>query len=121
MSVVGTGVAAAVAQTALQAQQVAARRDRQSSRTTADAKQLRDLFDSRLKALEEADASEAGAQLHVDGQLPDRPAPQQEPQQKDHEPAEPDGADVGTQAPGYDPARPDSAGAGFYRHLDVEG
>lgn len=47
MSVIGTGTAAAVAQTALQAQQVARRRDRAKTDSAGDAKRIRETIQQR--------------------------------------------------------------------------
>ena len=117
MSVVGTGVASAVAQTTVQAQQVASRRDRQAGRTATDAKQLRDLFESRLKILDEADPPEAGSQMRLDEQLPDRSVRQQ----KNREPVEQERFDDDAVVSGSGSVRPASSGDNFCRHLDVQG
>ena len=116
MSIIGTGGAAGVAQTAYQAQQVARQRD-QAARSTAEAKQLRELLD-HMRALEEGDEFESPAQLRVDGQLQDReqpahdqPAPHREPDDETSSQS-PDVGEV------EDSHRADDAH--LYRHLDVQ-
>lgn len=75
MSVIGTGLAAAVAQTGLQAQQVAARRDKRENNRTRQAQRDTEVFQTRLLGLEEHDGDEAATRLHVDNQQPDREHP----------------------------------------------
>lgn len=75
MSVIGTGIAAAVAQTGLQSQQVAARRDKRESNRTRQSQRDTEVFETRLLGLEEHDGDEAATRLHVDNQQPDRKHP----------------------------------------------
>lgn len=75
MSVIGTGLAAAVAQTGLQSQQVAARRDKRENNRIRQAQRDTEVFQTRLLGLEEHDGDEAATRLHVDNQQPDREHP----------------------------------------------
>lgn len=75
MSAIGTGIAAAVAQTSLQSQQVASRRDKRESNRTRQAQQDAEVFETRLLGLEEHDSDEQATRLHVDNQQPDREHP----------------------------------------------
>ena len=75
MSVLGTGVAAGVAQTSLQAQQVARRRDKRARETEKQAQHVREVFEAHIKGLEENDTDETTARLHVDSQLNDHEDP----------------------------------------------
>ena len=75
MSVIGTGIAAAVAGTGLQSQQVAARRDKRENNRTRQAQRDMEVFQTRLLGLEEHDGDEAATRLHVDNQQPDREHP----------------------------------------------
>lgn len=71
LSVIGTGIAAAVAQTGLQSQQVARQRDRRESNRTRQAQRDSEVFETRLIGLEEHDGDEQATRLHVDNQQPD--------------------------------------------------
>ncbi|WP_432798005.1 hypothetical protein [Poriferisphaera sp. WC338] len=76
MSVMGTGVAAGVAQTALQGQQQAKKRDKKVREQDQTAKHVRDVFEAHIKGLEENEADEnTSARLHVDSQLRDHQEP----------------------------------------------
>ena len=118
MSVIGTGTAAAVAQTALQAEQVARRRDRRTTESDADAKRLREMLEAHLRALEEGDEAETPAQLHIDGEMLDHqgPPPQTEtPQHTQKDPQADDGVDATEGSADPD----DQSDPPLYRHLDV--
>lgn len=75
MSVIGTGIAAAVAQTGLQSQQVARQRDKREANRTRQAQRDTEVFQTRLLGLEEHDGDEQATRLHVDNQQPDREHP----------------------------------------------
>lgn len=77
MTVIGTGPAAGVAQTALTAQQSARTKDREKNRRAAEARDLRDNLDTHVQAIDEGDDDGNPSQLHIDGQLPDHQTPQQ--------------------------------------------
>ena len=118
MSVIGTGTAAAVAQTALQAQQVARRRDRAKTDSAGDAKRIRETIEAHLQALEEGDETETPAQLHIGGELPEHQTP---PQSVETIQQRPDDAD----APADDAVDPPTgtpmdAPPPLYRHLDIQ-
>lgn len=114
MTQAGTGIAAGVAQTALQAQQVARRRDAASARASADAKRLRELLQTHLQALEEGDEFESPAQLHIDGQMPEgeHPEPQMPLPEKREQPE--------ASAPEPPPTPPPHAPNALYFHLDLQ-
>jgi type II secretory pathway pseudopilin PulG len=71
LSVLGTGIAAAVAQTGLQSQQVARQRDKRENNRTRQAQRDTEVFETRLIGLEEHDGDEQATRLHVDNQQPD--------------------------------------------------
>ena len=77
MGVIGTGIASAVAQTALQAQQVARERDRKARLASDEALRVRERIDEHMQALDEGDEAAQGSvtQFHVDGQLPQHTPP----------------------------------------------
>lgn len=118
MSVIGTGTAAAVAQTALQAQQVARRRDREKTDSAGDVKRLRELVEAHLRALEEGDEARTPAQLHIDGELPEHHSPPQQVAPTQSRPEETATADAERQAAG--PADAPAADPPLYRHLDIQ-
>jgi hypothetical protein len=76
MSIMGTGVAAGVAQTALTAQQVARQRDKRARENARPGQRVRDIYETHLKVLEEHDEGEATPRLVVDDQMQDRHAEQ---------------------------------------------
>jgi len=119
MSIIGTGAAAGVAQTAYQAQQVARQRDRDVARSAAEAKQLREVLEAHMRALEEGDVFESPAQLRVDGQLQEREQTSHaQPGTSDREQA----YETSSQSPDVSDAE-DSHPAGdaqLYRHLDIQ-
>ena len=81
LSAIGTGIAAAVAQTGLQSQQVARQHDKRTKDRTRQAQRDTEVFETRLIGLEEHDGDEAATRLHVDNQQPDREHPDYEPPQ----------------------------------------
>ena len=122
MSNIGTSVAAAVAQTALQAQQVARVRDKRRTQTDHAADRLRQETEERLSVLDEVD-NESPDQLTIDARLPhhEQPAeetpderqPQERPtaQAADETEATPVDADDANQLSEH--------GGSLYHHLDV--
>lgn len=69
MSILGTGVAAGVAQTTLQSQQVAQKRDKRTKDVARQRQRVEEVMEIQLKGLEEDDAAEQQTQLHVDNQV----------------------------------------------------
>jgi hypothetical protein len=117
MSVLGTSLAAGVAQTAQNAQQVARQRDQQDAEHSADGRVMRDLFDSHLQGFEDSTHEGSAAHLHVDGQLPEHQQQEQgRRQQQPPQPAEELVVDTATTPP-PPKVEPD---APLYRHLDVQ-
>ncbi len=103
MSVMGTGIAAGVAQTAQQAQQVSRRRDKKHTEDTQTAERTREIFERQLRSLEEDDGSES-TQVKVQSELHDRDHPLEDVTQR-HKPRQ-TGDTTGQNAPPtheYDP------------------
>ena len=72
MSVMGTGVAAGVAQTALQGQQQARQKDKKVREDQQNTEKVLKVFEAHIKGLEENDHDEeSSARLHVDSQVRD--------------------------------------------------
>jgi hypothetical protein len=118
MTSIGTGIAAAVAQTALQAQQTARVRDKAQTQSARDAKRLHELLQTAMQALEEGDQFESPAQLHVDSQMPQHQSPQ-ENQDKPKRPsaqAKPEETVATTSTPASSTPNDGT----LYRHLDVK-
>lgn len=116
MSVFGTGSAAGVAQTGLQAQQVARQRDKRETQSAADARRMRDLLEVHFLALEEGDESQDLAKLRIDGQVPDHPGGREQPQSPSRKPAQtlPEEA-----SPSADQSDEPTSSDALYRHLDI--
>ena len=73
MGVMGTGIAAGVAQTALQGQQEARKRDKKVRDDEQKAKRTLEVFEAHIKGLEENDGDQSSsARLHVEAQLRDQ-------------------------------------------------
>jgi hypothetical protein len=70
MSVVGTGIAASIAQTSLQAQQVARQRDQRDRQISGDTRRINELIEARMLALEEGDRGDTANAPRVNDQLP---------------------------------------------------
>jgi hypothetical protein len=123
MSVQGTSVAAGIASTVQNAQQVARQRDQQEAEHSTDGRIMRDLFDSHLQGFEDSAREESAAHMHVDAELPQhqsqdqgkhrQPRPGDPPDPTDSAQTPPDAE---APAPGPRP-EPD---APLYRHLDVQ-
>ena len=115
MTSIGTGIAAAVAQTALQAQQTARLRDKAQTQSARDAKRLHELLQTAMQALEEGDQFESPAQLHVDSQMP------QHQQSQEGKPGKAKKRSAPEHAPDAPPASSAAPADGtLYRHLDVQ-
>lgn len=86
MSIMGTGVAAGVAQTSLQAQRVAQERDKRArdEKRPLSARTVADVYEPHLKVTEEHDEGDAAPRLVVDDQKQQNEhPPQPESQKKD--------------------------------------
>lgn len=133
MSVIGTGVAAGVAQTSLQAQQTARERDRKKVQEAEASKRTREAFEAHLHALEDPEKIEPIDSLQIEGHVPqDQPDGHRvEPDEKDDltadaavatdaatftTPSPPDAA-----APPTQPDTPPDIEGPLYHHLDVQG
>lgn len=123
MSVIGTGVAAGVAQTGLQAQRVARDQDRKKAQDDQNARRVRESFDAHLHLLEGVNQIEPVDRLEIDGHLPQERLDQQSHQdQEDLSEPDSDADHVQSDAPAPNliAASPGREGS-LYRHLDVEG
>jgi len=118
MTVLGTGVAAGVAQTPLQAREVAQHRARQKAQADADAERLRELVELQLRTVDDADRPDGPIRRRIDEHPPQRPPEQPETPARQPATAESD-HDGGIEhaGPTAAPARPHAA---LYRHLDVQ-
>lgn len=119
MSILGTGVAAGVAQTTLQAQQVARERDRRATQRVEEARRLKQIFEVQLRAIEEGE--DAALQVRITPDLPDRPTPEQDRLPHIHAEADTPAPDASTpEAPVPEAPSPASPSAPLYRHLDIK-
>jgi len=125
MSVLGTGVAAGVAQTSLQAQQTARERDRKKAHEAQTARKVRESFEAHLSTLEKIEQVEQLDPLQVDEHLlqhHNAPPPAQLDGQGDRVAvAVQDDSD-----PGATPAEPAAVvpthgDHPLYHHIDIEG
>jgi len=131
MSSIGTGIAAGVAQSAHNAQQVARNRDKERNQRAGDARQLRDRFEIHLEAIEEDTTTDTPEQLRVEGNLHDQePAT---PQPEEAAAAADDNAavdnettsaellsELARQSPQQADHRKSNDGKPLYQHLDVK-
>ncbi len=124
MSVIGSNAAASVAQTTVQAQDVAQRRDKSVNESARTATRSREIRDALLSTVEDP-AHDDTAQLSIHEQQPDQRNPQQsQPQpddQQSHKQATPQ-AQAPQDAPSSQapsPATPPQP-PGLYHHVDVE-
>jgi len=119
MSVLGTGIAAGVAQTSLQSQQVARERDRKKAQDDESAKRVQEQFDAHLHALEDVNKVESVDRLQVDGHLSqDQPGGQEPPADQADESRLEESGDTGSLPPGVPTSASDDR---LYHHLDVKG
>ena len=110
MSVLGTTVAAGVAQTTAQAQQVANERNGQAAPVARHPRRVREMAESRLRGLDEADEAELSAP-QVDDQLANQQPPQQEAGDESPSRQTPDDTS--------EPKLADQTEHLLYRHLDL--
>lgn len=121
MSIIGTGAAAGVAQSALQSQEVARSRDKRLDQDAERAQRLRDAFESQLHQVEQGEGPDAPTALADDSHGSGGQQPDQGESEATAEPAA-DTAGAKTQptaeaaSPLKRPARRDP----LYRHLDVQ-
>ena len=126
MSVVGTGVAAGVAQASLQAQQVARDRDRKKTEEDQSARRLRESFEAHLHQLEDAHQVEAIDRLTIEGHLPQDRLEQNSDKSQGEDPTDTDSGDepnVDTPTSGqvHSSAKVSDSEGTLYHHLDVKG
>ena len=126
MSVMGTGIAAGVAQTAHNAQQIARQQDKKARDDARASREVRDRYEHLIQDLEEGDDANTAARLAVDDQVPDHQQshiPDTDDQDHERKPAPSPLADLAE--------RPDAVALrqqllghqqpqGLFRHLDVE-
>ena len=85
MSNIGTGVAAAVAQTAYVAQQVARRRDRQIKEQDARREEMQELLEIHMQAVDEGDENDSPTRVRIEEQVPEhRQSHEQIPEDQPH-------------------------------------
>lgn len=84
MSVYGTGIAGSIAQSAVQARQVANDRDKRAREQRPEHRRIREAFEAHLRSLEEGD--QATLSPPVDAPNPD---PQNTPARPESHPAQP--------------------------------
>ena len=119
MSSIGTGIASAVAQTSLQAQQVGRERAAGKAQRDNDASRVKDLIEAHLQGLDEGDESSA-SQLHMDDQMPDHQAPGYEQvMASEAKPKPTETPDAQRDLPTAQKKDTDQPGA-LYQHLDVK-
>jgi len=114
----GTQIAAGVAQTALQAQQVARLRDRRE-RKAAETRRIPEIIEAHLRALEEGDRSDSSTAPHIDQHLPEH----QSPPQAELAPSSGSGhasADVAPAQPQFQSNLEAEGHHPLYKHLDVQ-
>ena len=122
MSMLGTGIASGVAQTAHNAQQVASQRDRARAADTDANRRAQEWNQARLRAIEQADEADA-AGIRINEQVPeheqDQPRQQQDHPSGDQTQPVPDELTTPTvdDAPAPPAIAPDST---LYRHVDVQ-
>ena len=110
MSVLGTGVAAGVAQTGLQAQQAARQRDKINERPARDEKRVRETEEDRLLTLNNQDDQAGADQIQISGQLPRYQNQQSVGEQQAKVPVD--------EATGSEERNSDDDG--LYRHVDMK-
>jgi len=122
MSILGTSIAAGVAQTALQAQQVARGQDRQSARIRDEGRRVREMFEAHLRSLEEGDEDETVDRVQIDGQLPEHvsSANPDRRRQPSHTLAKPASDDNPHDAQTTESLPADEGEDALYQHLDVQ-
>ena len=126
MSVIGTGVAAGVAQSGHQAQQVGRREHRARSEAADAARRVRQMLESHLESLAEDDATSL-TQLRIDDQVPEHErgtAPLAPESRRVSRPAAVDpAAPAPPQPPNEAPSEPtpksDDDDGPLYQHLDI--
>jgi len=126
MSMIGTGVAAGVAQASLQAQQVARERDRKKTQEKDNARRVKETFESHLAEAENVEKIEPTDKLQIDDHLarnlepnlPDLQAPP--PVQADHDSGAESLQDTIPPTPPDTTQVLDHEGP-LYHHLDVQG
>lgn len=116
MTSIGTSIAAAVAQTGLQAQQLARQRDRAHAQSAREAQRLHELLQAHFEALEEGDEIQASDQLRIDSNVQQHQSPPQDQQEK--KPHTPPSAEPEAQASAASP--PPASAEALYRHVDIQ-
>lgn len=123
MSVLGTGIAAGVSQTGLQAQQVARQVDRKKAQDEESARRVRERFEAHLHALEDPEKVESTDQIRVDDHSPrEQPSQSQAKPKRPAQDADAEPSDQPKDPPlaSLPPGKNDSDGP-LYHHLDVQG
>lgn len=125
MSVLGTGVGAGVAQSGLQAQQVAGESDRKKSQLSENARRVRETFEAHLHSLEDPEKVEPVDHLQIEGHVPsdqDSTGTKRDGDQEDVQPlADDEAVDDGPVVTDLADAPSSGGDSPLYRHLDVKG
>jgi hypothetical protein len=130
VSILGASLASSVAQSPVQAQEAAGQRDRVDAESAREARNIRDLFQAHMSALEEDETdADSPTNPHIDQNLPDR---QPDPQPREGK-AKRRNTQVGTAdsvtlssttaqiaAGASAPPEPVSPDSPLYRHLDIQ-
>lgn len=119
MSVLGTGVAAGVSQTGLQAQQVAREVDRKKAQDEESARRVRERFEAHLRTLEDPEQVERVDRVRVDEHsFQDQSSQNQADSKQSHQGGSVEQSDVSERHPSSADPSPSSS---LYHHLDVKG
>ena len=114
MTIAGTSVAAAVANTTAQAQEVTRQRDRTAAQAIRDADRLHELVQAHMDALEEGEELQSSDEVRISDHSQQHQSPQQETpeQHAENHRAPTAGSIIAAPEP--------SAGAALHRHVDVQ-
>ncbi len=84
MSIIGTGIAASVANAHVGSSQAAKSIKKESAQRAFQSQKIKDVFESHLKGIEEGQEDDASDRIHIDGKVPDHGhPPQQEKETKE--------------------------------------
>ena len=119
MNIVPSIVASGVAQTPLQAQQIARRRAARAQQEYRQTRMVQEVAEVHLNALDENDEGSAGVHLRINSDLPDHPSPEMPMPTKNPHQGDVSSESVQSLTTGDDPA-PDDPAAVPIRHVDVK-
>ena len=96
MSMIGTGLAASVANAHVSSKQSAKAQKKDNTDSAQRASRMKDAFESQLKGVGEGDDDNSGDRLHLDSEMPDQGTPGYYAPEEEEE-GEGEGKDVGSQ------------------------